>query len=79
MRIEIDRSIPLHEGGAGGHNRWHPDLGPIARLQPDQEVWIELRDSRDGSLTRESNHTSLPETPSVAHPLTGPIWIRAAH
>ena len=78
MRVEIDRSTPLHEGAAGGHNRWHPDIEPIARVDPGEEVWVALRDSRDGSLTRESTHASLLETPSVAHPLTGPLWVEGA-
>jgi len=77
-RIEIDRSTPLHEGARGGHNRWHPDLEPIARVQPAEEVRVALRDSRDGSLSRESTHETLLSTPSVAHPLTGPLWVEGA-
>ena len=75
MRIEIDRATPLHAGATDGHNRWHPDLAPVARVQPGEEVWLELRDSRDGSLDRESTHADLLTTPSVAHPLTGPLWV----
>ena len=26
LRIEIDRSVALHEGAERGHNRWHPQL-----------------------------------------------------
>ncbi|HZI92197.1 MAG TPA: acetamidase/formamidase family protein [Thermoleophilaceae bacterium] len=78
MRVAVDRSTPLHEGAAGGHNRWHPDLAPIARVQPGEEVWVELRDSRDGSFNRESTHAELLTTPSLAHPLTGPLWVEGA-
>jgi formamidase len=78
VRVEIDRSSPLHKGAAGGHNRWHPDLEPVATARPGDEVTFELRDSRDGSLTRDSGHRALLDTPSVAHPLTGPVAVEGA-
>ena len=78
MRIEIDRSVPLHEGAASGHNRWHPDLEPVASVEPGMEVTFEVRDSRDRQLGRESNHDDLLDTPSIAHPLTGPVEVAGA-
>ncbi len=41
-------------------------------------VTFELRDSRDGTLTRDSRHADLPAIPSLAHPLTGPLEVRGA-
>lgn len=78
LRVEVDRSRPLHEGATGGHNRWHPDLEPVATVAEGDEVTFEVRDSRDRSLTRESGHRALLETPSVAHPLTGPVAVAGA-
>jgi formamidase len=78
LRIEIDRSRPLHEGAPGGHNRWHPDIPPVASVDPGAEVIFELRDSRDRTLTAESTHDDLLATPSLAHPLTGPLEVRGA-
>ena len=77
-RIEIDRSTPLHEGAARGHNRWHPELEPVATVAPGDEVIFEVRDSRDRRLTRDSTHADLLGTPSIAHPLTGPVAIEGA-
>ena len=37
-----------------------------------------MRDSRDRLLTRESTHDDLLSTPSLAHPLTGPLEVRGA-
>ena len=48
LRIEIDRFFPVHEGAAAGHNRWHPDIEPVASAEPGDEVTFELRDSRGG-------------------------------
>jgi formamidase len=78
VRIEIDRSVPLHEGAAHGHNRWHPDLAPVASVESGDEVTFEIRDSRDGVLGPESQHEDLLGTPSIAHPLTGPLELRGA-
>jgi formamidase len=78
LRIEIDRSRPLHEGAERGHNRWHPWLAPVASLEPGGEVTFEIRDSRDGELTRDSGHDDLRDLPAIAHPLTGPLEVRGA-
>ncbi len=39
---------------------------------------FEIRDSRDRLITRESTHRDLLGTPSIAHPLTGPLEVRGA-
>jgi formamidase len=73
--IRIDRALPLHEGAPNGHNRWHPDLAPVASVEPGETVTFEIRDSRDGALGRDSTHEDLLATPSIAHPLTGPLEV----
>ena len=78
LTIEIDRSTPLHTGAANGHNRWHPDVAPVAAVDPGDEVTFEIRDSRDRRLTRASRHADLPGIPALAHPLTGPLEVRGA-
>ena len=77
-RIEIDRSVRLDHGAANGHNRWHPDLEPVASVDPGAEVVFELRDARDGTLAPGTPHDALPELPSLSHPLTGPLEVRGA-
>jgi formamidase len=76
--VETDRGRPLHEGAPGGHNRWHPDIEPVARCAPGDELVFELRDSRDRQLTRESWHEDLLSLPKTIHPLTGPAWVEGA-
>jgi formamidase len=78
VRIEIDRSRPLHEGAPGGHNRWHPDLPAVASVDPGEVVTFEIRDSRDRQIRPDSSHDDLLGTPSLAHPLTGPLEVRGA-
>jgi formamidase len=78
VRIEIERSQPVHEGAARGHNRWHPELEPVATAGPGDVVTFEIRDSRDRSLTRDSGPADLLDTANIAHPLTGPLEVRGA-
>jgi formamidase len=78
LRIEIDRSRPLHLGAERGHNRWHPDLAPVASVAPGDEVTFEVRDSRDRTITRDSDHLDLLGVAPIAHPLTGPVEVRGA-
>ena len=46
--IRIDRSKTLLEEPATGHNRWHPDIPPVVRCVPGDEVVMETRDALDG-------------------------------
>jgi formamidase len=78
LRIEIDRSRPLHLGAERGHNRWHPGLAPVASVSPGEEVTFEVRDSRDRLIGPDSGHEDLLGVPAIAHPLTGPLEVRGA-
>ena len=77
-RIEIDRSVRLDHGAASGHNRWHPEIEPVAAVDPGEEVTFELRDARDGTLPPGTPHEDLLTLPSLSHPLTGPVEVRGA-
>ncbi len=77
--IEIDRSKRLKDEPAKGHNRWHPDIPPIALVDPGEEVVIETRDASDcqvlpGMVVADLEHLDT----KIAHPLTGPFFIKGA-
>jgi formamidase len=61
------------------HNRWHPDLEPVASVRPGDVVTLECRDGLDGQLTRSSTHADC-DAPDLgtAHPLTGPVFVEGA-
>ncbi|HEY2126785.1 MAG TPA: acetamidase/formamidase family protein [Streptosporangiaceae bacterium] len=46
--IRIDRSKTLLQEPSTGHNRWHPDIPPVVRCEPGDEVVLEVRDALDG-------------------------------
>ncbi len=63
----------------GAHNRWHPDLAPVATVRPGDEITVETRDGLDGQLAPDSSHTDvLTLDLGLGHPLTGPIYVDGA-
>ena len=61
------------------HNRWHPDIVPIAEVAPGEEIRLETEDGLAGQLTRESSHADAGRLDlGTAHPLTGPLHIAGA-
>jgi formamidase len=61
------------------HNRWHPDLEPIAEIAPGEEIRLETQDGLDGQLTRNSSHADAGDLDlGLGHPLTGPVYVAGA-
>jgi len=77
--IRIDRSKTLLEEPATGHNRWHPDIPPVIRCEPGDEVVMETRDALDGQAGPGVTADAL-AAPNldVVHPLTGPVYVEGA-
>ncbi|HSK17436.1 MAG TPA: acetamidase/formamidase family protein [Gaiellaceae bacterium] len=79
MRIPVDASRPLHEEPGTGHNRWSPDLDPIASVAPGTELTLETRDGLDGQLGRGSGSDDVVRLSlGRGHPLTGPVAVEGA-
>src|ERR671914_705727 len=77
--VEIDRSKRLKEEPHKGHNRWHPDIPPILEVDPDEEVVLETRDASDSQIKPGMTVADLEHLDTkVAHPLTGPVYIKGA-
>jgi formamidase len=77
--IRIDSSRPLGAEPGTGHNRWHPDIRPVVRCKPGDEVLLETRDALDGQITRRSTVADVGKTDlNLVHPLTGPVHIDGA-
>src|SRR5687767_8652709 len=77
--ISIDRTKRLREEPQKGHNRWHPDIAPVIEVEPGEDVTLETRDAMDlqiGPRTTAKDLEKLQRT--VAHPLTGPVWVKGA-
>lgn len=49
-QVEVDWSKTLAEQPWTGHNRWHPDIPPVVRCDPGDEVVLPTRDALDGQV-----------------------------
>lgn len=81
MRLTVDTTKPLADEPASGHNRWHPEIEPLARVGQDEEITLETRDGIDGQLTASSSHADARQEAlnlGLGHPLTGPIFVDGA-
>lgn len=77
--ISIDWGRTLTEQPETGHNRWHPDVQPLARCRPGDEVTLETRDALDGQIGSDATLESVTSVDlGVVHPLTGPVYIEGA-
>ncbi len=76
--VRLDPSRSLREQPELGHNRWHPELEPIATVAPGDHLSVDLRDSIDGEVTRDSTDEDLLTLPQISHVLTGPVAVEGA-
>jgi formamidase len=77
--IKIDRNKQLGDEQDVGHNRWHPDIKPIAEVDPGQIIGIETRDAFDGQFNHQTNKEEVAGCNlHLVHPLTGPVYVNGA-
>ena len=61
------------------HNRWHPDIPPVAEVAPGEEIRLETEEGLAGQLTRESTHADAGRMHlGLGHPLSGPVYVMGA-
>jgi len=77
--IRLDKTQRLAAQSAKGHNRWHPDIPPILRVNPGDELVLDTLDAADRQIVLTSSLDDVAKCDlNVAHPLTGPIWVNGA-
>ena len=74
--IRVDWNKTLLDEPDTGHNRWHPDIPPVVRCEPGDEVVLETRDAFDGQMGPDATlETVAAPNLDVVHPLTGPVHV----
>ena len=77
--IRIDRGKPAAEEPHLGHNRYHPDIPPVAEVGEGEEIALETRDALDGQIKPGMAAAELASIEAgVVHPLTGPVFVKGA-
>jgi len=77
--IHIDRGKRLCDEPNCGHNRYHPDIAPVAEVAEGEEIALETRDALDGQIGRRTTVADFPNLDvGAVHPLTGPVFVKGA-
>lgn len=77
--LHVDRTVRLADAAHEGHNRWHPDIKPMACVRDGDEAEIHTRDSFDCQICRSMTGADLAGVSiGRAHPLTGPVFVDGA-
>jgi formamidase len=77
--VRVDYAKTLPEEPDTGHNRWHPDVPPVVRCDPGEEVVLQTRDAFDGQMGPQATlETVAAPNLNVVHPLTGPVYVNGA-
>ncbi len=77
--FSVDPSRSMREQAVPGHNRWHPDIPPVASIKPGSEVRIECREWTDGQIGNNDSANDVRDVDlSVAHMLSGPFAVEGA-
>ncbi|GAB3137652.1 acetamidase/formamidase family protein [Micromonospora sonneratiae] len=62
-----------------GHNRWHPDIPPVATVKPGQSFRVDCREWFDGAMHNDDSAEDIRDAPlSVVHALSGPFRVEGA-
>src|SRR5690242_18181298 len=77
--VRINRTKPLGQDSGTGHNRWHPDIPPVAWCDPGEEVILDTRHAFDGQFSRGVS-LAVVGAPNLnlLHPVTGPVYVNGA-
>jgi formamidase len=62
-----------------GHNRWHPDIPPVATVRPDQSFRAYCREWFDGAIHNDDSADDVRDAPlPIVHALSGPFAVEGA-
>jgi formamidase len=77
--FSVDQSKSFYDQVVPPHNRWHPDVPPVATVRPGTEFRLECREWFDGTVHNDDSANDIRDLDlSIVHPLSGPIAVEGA-
>ncbi|MFF3443907.1 formamidase [Streptosporangium sp. NPDC002721] len=62
-----------------GHNRWHPEIPPVARVRPGDSFRVHCREWFDGAIRNDDSAEDIRDAPlTTVHALSGPFAVEGA-
>ncbi|GII25672.1 formamidase [Planosporangium mesophilum] len=77
--FRLDPTRKFTEQEKIGHNRWHPDIPPVATVRPGQSFRVHCREWFDGWMRNDDSADDIRDAPlSRVHCLSGPFAVEGA-
>lgn len=79
QHIRLDVNTSIIEDPTNGHNRWHPDIPPVAWVESGETFKLDVRDGFDVQVFPDSTSQSVASFDFDSnHPMTGPVGVKGA-
>lgn len=77
--LNVEQMKPAEEQDPPIHNRWHPEIPPVASVNPGDVFRVECKDWTDGFIKDDDNASDVRDLPlSRVHLLSGPVAVNGA-
>src|SRR5262249_48353100 len=77
--FKLDSSKKFEDHEKLGHNRWHPEIPPVATVKPGDSFRVDCREWFDGAIGNNDSAEDIRDAPLLTvHKLSGPIAVQGA-
>jgi formamidase len=77
--LSVDLTKPAEEQDTPVHNRWHPEIPPVASVNPGDVFRVQCKDWTDGFIQANDNAADVRDLPLTrVHILSGPVAVNGA-
>jgi formamidase len=75
----LDSSRKFEDQKLIGHNRWHPEVPPVATVKPGDSFRVDCREWFDGAIVNDDSAEDILNAPLLTvHKLSGPFAVEGA-
>ncbi|MBD8044661.1 acetamidase/formamidase family protein [Arthrobacter sp. Sa2BUA2] len=75
----LDSSKKFEDQEKLGHNRWHPEIPPVAVVKPGESFRVDCREWFDGAVVNDDSAEDILNAPLLTvHKLSGPFGVEGA-
>jgi formamidase len=75
----LDSAKKFEDQAKVGHNRWHPEIPPVATVKPGSSFRVDCREWFDGAIVNDDSAEDILNAPLLTvHKLSGPFAVEGA-